>query len=171
MEAHSQVEFRPEPGNRDSLTGLTVKSVFQDRSGELWVASDLSVDRYDPATERFAHFPSEPGMLEGPIHHINQDSAGRIWLATAYGLTGIEPASGRRAHYLDAMTAVLRSTFEEKDGTFWVADKEAVNIFDRARGTLIQRYALRSAASGRPLNRACFHDLTMQMISIDVRAD
>src|SRR6266567_6667772 len=53
-------DFRPEAGNPHSLSGLTVKALLEDRSGKLWVTSDLSVDRFDPATEIFTHFPSVP---------------------------------------------------------------------------------------------------------------
>ena len=93
-------EFRPEAGNPRSLSGLVVESLLNDRSGKLWVASDLNVDRFDPAAESFAHFPSGQSVLKGPIHHINQDRAGMIWLSTAHGLIRIDPATGRMTRYL-----------------------------------------------------------------------
>src|SRR6266566_4219165 len=65
--------FKPDSGSRSSLSGLSVESIFKDRSGALWVASDLTVDRYDPAPEAFTHYRSDPGVLEGPVHHVNQD--------------------------------------------------------------------------------------------------
>jgi len=142
-------DFRPEPGSPYGLSGLEIESLLNDRSGKLWVASDLSLDRYDPATETFTHYPSDPSVLEGPIHHVNQDRAGMIWLATAHGLTRIDPATGSMTRYLSAMTAVLRSTFEQTDGTFWVASKESVDVFDRTTGEITQRIALRDPATVR----------------------
>ena len=59
-------DFRPEAGNANSLSGLVVESVFNDRSGKLWVTSDLSLDRFDPATEVFTHYPTDPSVLEDP---------------------------------------------------------------------------------------------------------
>src|SRR6202049_3389813 len=44
-------DFRPESGNPNSLSGLQVEYLFNDRSGKLWVTSDLNVDRYDPVME------------------------------------------------------------------------------------------------------------------------
>jgi signal transduction histidine kinase/ligand-binding sensor domain-containing protein len=147
------LEFRPESGNPHSLSGLDVESVFNE-SGRLWVASDLSVDRYDRATETFTRYPPQPHVLEGPIHDINQDRAGMIWLATAHGLTRIDPATGSMSRFLDPMTAVLRSTFEQKDGTFWVAGKESVDVFDRSTGETRQHIPLRDPAApgGRTAN-------------------
>src|SRR5260221_8122786 len=142
-------DFRPDSRNRNSVSGLSVASVFKDRSGDLWVASDLSVDRYDPAMETFTHYPSDAAVLEGPIHHISQDRAGMIWLATAHGLTRIDPATGKMTRYLSPMTALLRSTFEQKDGTFWVAGKESVDVFDRRMGEITERIPLRDPAAAR----------------------
>src|SRR5437899_1183846 len=47
------------------------------------------------------------------------------------------------------MTAILRSTFEQKDGTFWVADRESVGVFDRATGEITQRIPLRNPTAAR----------------------
>src|ERR1700674_2894853 len=73
-------DFRPESGNPNSLSGLQVEYLFNDRSGKLWVTSDLNVDRYDAVMEKFTRYPSDPSVLEGPIHHVTQDRAGIIWL-------------------------------------------------------------------------------------------
>src|SRR2546428_2467700 len=125
----------------------SVETVFQDRSGRLWVASDLTVDRYDPVLETFTHYPSDPATLEGPVHDVSQDRAGMIWIATAYGLTRIDPATGNKTRYLNNMTAVLRSTFEESDGTFWVVSKESLDIFERRTGQITQHIPLRDRAA------------------------
>src|ERR1700756_1846705 len=53
-------EFRNDPNNPNSLSGSQVYSLFKDRSGRLWIGSDQFLDRFDPATERFTHFPSDP---------------------------------------------------------------------------------------------------------------
>ena len=144
-------DFRPDSRNHDSLSGLIVEAVFEDRSGKLWVSSDLTLDRYDPATETFTHFPSKPLLLEGPIHHIKQDRAGAIWLATAYGLNRIDPATGAMTRYLTGPNdpRFLRSTFEQRDGTFWVASQESLDVFDRQTGKVTEHFSLRDPAAAR----------------------
>src|SRR5262249_3481713 len=124
-------DFRPDPKNAQSISGLAVTALFKDRSGHLWVASDLSLDRYDPSTESFTHYPSDPSRFEGPISDIYQDRAGVIWLATSHGLNRIDPSGEMRRYQSDSADPTtlsantLRSTFEEKDGTFWVASNAA----------------------------------------------
>jgi signal transduction histidine kinase/ligand-binding sensor domain-containing protein len=149
--------FRPDSLNHDSLSGLIVEAVFVDRSGKLWVSSDLTLDRFDPATEIFTHYPFDAAILEGPIHDIRQDRAGMIWLATAHGLNRIDPATGAMIRHLTGPNdpSFLRSTFEEKNGTFWVASQEAVDVFDRQTGKVTQHFSLRdpvAARAGRTAN-------------------
>jgi signal transduction histidine kinase/ligand-binding sensor domain-containing protein len=148
-------DFQPEPGNPYTLSGRGLSPLFNDRSGKLWVASNLTVVRYDPVTESFAHYSSDPSLLEGPIQEIYQDRAGAIWLPTPYGLTRIDPVTGEKTRYVGQLTNTLRSTFEENDGTFWVTDKESVEVFDRRTGEITQRLQLRDSAareSGRSTN-------------------
>src|SRR5262249_37950758 len=43
----------------------------------------------------------------------------------------------------------LRSTFEARDGTFWVASQESVDVFDRQTGKVTQHFPLRDPAAAR----------------------
>jgi len=38
-------DFRPDPKRRDGISGLSITALFKDRSGKLWVGSDLLLDR------------------------------------------------------------------------------------------------------------------------------
>ena len=135
-------DVRPEAGNPYSLSGREVKPLFNDRSGKLWVASDLSVARYDPKTETFTHFSSDP-LVKGPIHDVYQDREGMIWLTTPIGLVRIDPATGKATRQGNLSTNVLRSTLEDKDGTFWVSGRESIEVYDRRTGKVTQHIPLR----------------------------
>jgi ligand-binding sensor domain-containing protein len=49
--------FKHEPGVANSLGGVFIYSLFKDRSGTLWVGCDEFLDRFDPVTETFTHYP------------------------------------------------------------------------------------------------------------------
>jgi ligand-binding sensor domain-containing protein/signal transduction histidine kinase len=140
-------DVRPEAGNPYSLSGREVKPLFNDRSGKLWVASDLSLACYDPVTETFRHFSQDP-LVKGPIHNVNQDRAGMIWLTTPIGLVQIDPATGKAIHQAGQLTNVLRSTLEDKEGNFWVSGREAVELFDRQTGKVTVHIPLRGESDG-----------------------
>jgi ligand-binding sensor domain-containing protein len=81
--------FKHEPGRTNSLSGVYIYSLFKDRSGSLWVGCDEFLDKFDPATETFAHYRIDTEGAQGetvPVTHISQDHTGMLWLSTLRGL-------------------------------------------------------------------------------------
>ncbi|HPC82591.1 MAG TPA: two-component regulator propeller domain-containing protein [Thermoanaerobaculaceae bacterium] len=84
-----------------SLAEDDVSCLAVDRRGELWVATwGGGLDRFEPATETFAHHkadPSRPDALhDNRVQTLLEDRDGRIWAGTfAGGLSRLDPSSGR----------------------------------------------------------------------------
>ncbi len=145
-------DCRKQEGNPNGLSGTAISAMFLDRSGILWVSSDWFLDRYDPVTERFAPVRTGSGgpmRFGGGINNINQDSAGIIWLSTTAGLFRLNPVTGNLTHYdhrpgdpASLSSDLVKSTFEEKDGTFWVATTEGLDVFDRRTARVTDRVPL-----------------------------
>jgi len=137
-------EYRHDPNNPNSLGGNFILDMFKDHSGKIWVASSEYLDRFDPATEIFTHYQGT--SFNGQIVDINQDHDGTMWLATyATGLIKLDPVTGAITHFhhIAGDTASLSSdglssTFEQKDGTFWVATAAGLDIFNRKTGKVTQ---------------------------------
>ena len=147
--ATGSARFRNDPHNPHSLSGGYVSVLFKDRSGKLWVGSDHFLDRYDPATESFTHFPSDPTRFQGPVFHIREDQEGMLWLATDHGLNRLDPSTWdtiRYQHRADDPASLssdqVRCTFEDRNGTFWVATMESLEAFDCRTGTVLRRIPL-----------------------------
>ena len=119
---------------------------------------------FDPVTDKFTHF-SGPGTagIEGVVLDISQDRKGMLWIASYHGLYRLDPATRQTAHYqhepndLSGLSSnLLKSTFEEKDGTFWVATAEGLDFFDRSRGEVTRHISLMDGME--PLRMALFQD-------------
>ncbi len=132
-------DYRHDPTDPNGISGATIYALFKDRSGRLWVGSDGFLDMFDPATDKFTHF-SGPGTagIEGLILDIRQDRKGMIWISSYHGLYRLDPATWKTLHYQhlpndpsSLSSNLLKATLEEKDGTFWVATEEGLDIFDR----------------------------------------
>ena len=131
--------FVHDPGNPNSLSGVFVSALFKDRDGTLWVGCDQFLNKLDPATETFARFPIPF------VTHITQDTAGMLWLATpSGGLYSLDPATGRIGHYShdpndpsSLSSNDVKSSGEDKEGRFWVANTEGLDEFDRRTGKVI----------------------------------
>ncbi len=149
--------FKHERGRSDSLSCVYIHSLFVDHSGALWVGCDLSLDKFEPITESFAHYRVDtrgPGSLSTPIERITEDHAGMLWLATARGLYRFDPASGQTTRYVHdpsdpTSIAGNRINFaaEDRTGRFWIANSGGLDEFDRKTGKVIQRAPLRSQVS------------------------
>lgn len=76
------------PDSPDSVD-LTqwISTLYRDKDGVLWIAGDsLGLIRFDPRTEEYKQYLSDPGNEEGPssdsIYGIVEDRNGFLWLAT-----------------------------------------------------------------------------------------
>ena len=144
--------FKHEPGRSETLSCVFVRSLFVDHAGTLWVGCDRFLDRFEPATETFAHYriyTQSSDRLSTPIDHINEDSAGILWLATARGLYRFDPISGRTTRYVhdpqdSASIAddLVNMAGEDREGRFWVASRGGLEEFDRNTGRVVRRVPL-----------------------------
>src|SRR5688572_25955572 len=81
-----------DPRDPDSLSGVLVSRLFEDRAGGIWVGGFHGwLDRIDPATGKVRRFPRElfgrpdrPPVF-APVG-FHQDDAGVLWIATRLGL-------------------------------------------------------------------------------------
>ncbi len=86
--------FKPEP----DLPGMPlheVKDIFEDRDGEIWIATRAHLLRFDRATNGFVPYRYASNDLaaikQNTYTFIHQDRRGRFWLGTAAGLLRFDP--------------------------------------------------------------------------------
>ena len=144
--------YRRDPAHPNYPAGGFLNVVFKDRSGSLWIGSHESLDRFDPVTEtstRYLIDSKGPGRLLKPVSHISQDRSGMLWLATEAGLYRLDPASGTLRHYThdpadtaSLSSSLVRSTYEDREGTLWVCTATTLEAFDRRTEKVTERIRL-----------------------------
>jgi ligand-binding sensor domain-containing protein len=130
--------FVHERDNPNSLSGVDIESLFKDRDGALWIGCEQAVDRFDPKTETFIHFPVPM------VKQISQDRAGLLWFSTDRGLYRLDQKSGKfRVYTHDASDPEslpdnhVVSAAEDKTGRFWVGEPYGMYEFDRANNRAV----------------------------------
>lgn len=97
--------FRHDETNADSLDTNAVMSVYQDRSGVLWVGTEnAGINILNFRQEQFGHFrhhPSDPGSLSpGRVKAIYQDPKGGLWVGFfPRALDRVDRKTGKITHY------------------------------------------------------------------------
>ncbi|HEX2963157.1 MAG TPA: two-component regulator propeller domain-containing protein [Ignavibacteriales bacterium] len=114
-----------------SISHNYIWSIFEDRSGVLWVGTDIGLNMYDSRKEKFRLFqnnPFNPNSLSGnEVTAICGNNSGRIWIGTRNGLNMYEPRRDNYVHYTSMpgksnslSTNYIRSLYEDRTGILWI---------------------------------------------------
>ncbi|MEP6897429.1 MAG: diguanylate cyclase [Rhodanobacter sp.] len=125
-----------DPAMASSLPGNSIRALLQDRSGNIWAATDLGIAHSDPhARTAFSLLPSpleQHALSDTNVHSIFVDSRHRIWLGLGAGhIDMIELATGTMRHlHLGNNQAQrdVQAISESVDGSIWVGTQGLARI-------------------------------------------
>ena len=88
----------------DGLAGNTVKDIFEDEAGTLWLATGSGVSRYDGETFNTITVNGPMGMdvlpdWWGRVRAIAQDTAGSLWFGSDAGITHYNAQTARFRYF------------------------------------------------------------------------
>lgn len=129
--------FRPETGNRYSLSYNIVFAIHEDRRGRLWVGTNGGgLNRFDHRLERFIRYTAIPGKSNSisdlNINCIYEDRDGCLWIGTALG--GLKKLLPDGAN--DPATAVFVRYRHEPDDPGSLSGNNITSIYRDAGGVL-----------------------------------
>lgn len=159
--AYSPGDAKPRTIDHDvavasSLPGDSVRALLQDRSGNIWAATDLGLARTDPsAGKAFSILPSvyEQNALSAPnVRSIYVDTRGRIWLGMQSGrIDLIDLKAGRMKHLQlggEQIHRDVQAFIEAADGSIWVGTQGLARINP---DTLAITYSVVPALKNEPI--------------------
>ncbi|WP_445146994.1 ligand-binding sensor domain-containing diguanylate cyclase [Dyella sp. Tek66A03] len=119
-----------------SLPGDAVRALMQDRSGNVWVATDLGLARHDPnARTAFALLPStreDRAIASTNVRGVYVDKRERIWLGMNSGrIDVIDLGKGQIRHLQLGGNQARRDVqafAEAPDGTIWVGTQGLARV-------------------------------------------
>lgn len=79
----------------DGLPSNTVRALYKDEQGFLWIGTDAGLSRYDGST--FVHYTAHDGLPGEKVWAITSDGKGKLWIGCYGG--GICSFDGRRFAY------------------------------------------------------------------------
>jgi signal transduction histidine kinase/ligand-binding sensor domain-containing protein len=130
-DGHTFTLFDRDVRDPDSLADNSVRTLFEDREGRLWIGTNTGgLEHLDRATWKFRHHRHDPQDAESLSHNsvyaVVQDRDGALWVGTQQGLNKLDPASGRFRRFLaDGSPGALGHAYVtalrfDDAGTLWV---------------------------------------------------
>jgi len=143
-DGHRFTIIRHIPDDPSSLAYNHILSLYEDRTGTLWIGTFLAgLDRYDSTQDRFIHYrhdPKNPNSLSHDmIRTIYEDLSGTLWIGTDGGLNRFNRETEtftRYIHYPDDANTLshntVRAICEDRTGMLWIGTEGGgLNKFDR----------------------------------------
>lgn len=136
--------FKNEPGNPYSLSQDSVNSIFQDRSGIVWIGTfNKGINKTAPTTKTFRVFRGKPGEAGGitptAVMSAAEDYGGSLWIGTrGGGLNRFDPEPGTVTQFRPGSSkdhglenGYIFSLCPEPDGTLWVGTALGLYVLER----------------------------------------
>lgn len=102
-------------GIRNGLSNDTVRTLFEDRNGDLWVGTTLGL-------HRFARRRVTPFTNLGVVNAVEADPRGGVWVGTTSGLVRLSDAGEQRYGVADGLpSAQIRALHVDAERTLWVS--------------------------------------------------
>jgi len=111
---------RIEEFDRDRLSNAVVRSVVEDREGNIWVGTDYGLNRLTPTALRSQQ--SELGKINKPVVAVAAEKTGDVWVGTQTGLYRFSAKGGARYDQRNGLPGVaIYSLHIDRQGTLWAA--------------------------------------------------
>lgn len=133
---------------KDGLPMNSLKKVFQDSRGYIWIGTQEGLVRFDGVEFKTYDKSQYPGLNNNFIWDIDEDNHGNIWLGTAGGgvscfdglkFTSYDTSDGLCNNYVNKILAA-------KDGTIWIGTHGGLSKFKNGE---FYSFAERNSMKGR----------------------
>jgi PAS domain S-box-containing protein len=125
---------RPTPFTAgDGVPAGEVSSIYLDRSGRLWIASEGGLGRIeDPGSSHpsFIVYTTARGLSSNGVRCLTEDRWGRLYVGTRRGVDRLEPETGRVKHYGTAdglASSEVLTAFADRSGALWFGTFQGVS--------------------------------------------
>jgi signal transduction histidine kinase/streptogramin lyase len=137
-------DYWHDPKNLQSLSSDTVNSIYVNKDGEVWIGTDVGLDRFDRQTGTFTHdLRGALGLMgvdSSPVRAIYEDSLGVMWIGTKGGLMRWDRAANNLVLYQhdpndpqSISDDSIRNIYEDSLGALWIGTLRGLNQVDKTR--------------------------------------
>jgi signal transduction histidine kinase/DNA-binding response OmpR family regulator/streptogramin lyase len=123
--------FSHDPSNPQSLSDNRVWTLAKDYNDRIWAGTSRGIDRYDPKTGGFIHFPQLANIEQ--VNWMAEDSERMLWIGTKDELIIYDPITEKASRFIESTRAVL----EDSKKRFWLATQNrGIALFSKIDGVI-----------------------------------
>ena len=125
---NSYKHFRNEPANPNSLSDNRVWSLLRDSNNDIWIGTTRGVDKFNPLTGEFIHFPELANGQQ--VNWITEDTDHCLWFGTDK-LVIFDPKNQKITKYNES----TRYMIEDSKHRFWLTTlTRGIALFSKEKG-------------------------------------
>jgi len=113
----------------DGLSGDTVSTLFEDREGNIWVATTDGIDRFRESP--VGSVSVKDGLSSATATSVLAGRDGSLWIGTVDGLNRWR--DGHMTVYRNPADSQVGSIFEDKSGLVWVSGARSLSVLEDGR--------------------------------------
>jgi signal transduction histidine kinase/ligand-binding sensor domain-containing protein/DNA-binding response OmpR family regulator len=123
--------YRHSSDNQGSISDNRVWALSPDNLGGIWVGTSAGIDRFDPETNSFRHFPEL--VQNTQVNWINIDSDKNVWLGTTDEIIIYDPENESIKRYNEHS----RTFFEDSKKRRWISTMDkGIALYSKSKGPL-----------------------------------
>ncbi|KAF0151043.1 MAG: Uncharacterized protein FD143_2276 [Ignavibacteria bacterium] len=122
----------------NSLNNKSVKYIYEDANGVLWIATNGGINKFNPITEKFEFFTETDGLPSNYISAILPGNKGELWLSTQAGISRMSVnKSNEKANFvnydlgdgLGGLNFLSTIALKSHEGKFYFGGEHGLNEF------------------------------------------
>lgn len=128
------IPFKSATNQQNGLLGNIVEDIHETQNGQIWIATQMGLNRYVPKTKTFEWFDESNGLPSNLIRAIAEGDDNQLWLTTNKGIFLFNPDSEQALSY-NSETALAGKNFysnsliKASQNTFFISSQRGVEYF------------------------------------------
>ncbi len=128
----------------DGLSSSNVNAVYQDRRGDIWIATENGLNRYDGLSiHSYRHDAADPhSIAHNTVRAFVEDGQGRLLVAGQQGIQFYDPKTDAFSTPLESESGVtytgsINHLLYYNDHTVWLSGNDLLKLVTREDGTSV----------------------------------
>jgi ligand-binding sensor domain-containing protein/signal transduction histidine kinase len=137
-------EYKPEPGNKNSLGGENVKALAREKDGNLWIGYyNAGLDFFNQKSGRITHYTyikNSPNSISSNLMRtLMLDNEEDLWIGTDKGVDFLKNGSNNFIHY--NLNVEVLTLFKDRKDNIWAGTTgNGIYRFNRDSGSFERIY-------------------------------